>query len=400
MQVFSARAERQSALFLGFAIPDNVAQQLFAIDPRPAIQTHNFGWSFIRALQAGFGSVQLLSSCPVQNYPLVPRIIFRGFNFEQHGAAGRCMGFVNLVLLKHVTRLWACIFNLGWVRRCGAGAVFIHGLHSPYLLFGVLLSLLGFRVIPILTDPPSLILPTDGAVTRLLKTVDQWIIKRLLARSFAVVGLAKALTDTYAPRGPSLVFPGILNSEWTRLIETVTPQPTVRQFTVLYSGGLNAAYGVDRLLQAAELLPQFRFVFFGKGDQEAAMAGRANVEYRGFVGAQELASHVLAADVLINPRPTHEAFAQNSFPSKLIEYVASARPVLTTRIPAIPDEVKDCFHYIDDESPEGIAASILALSALGSQKRLSDAAHAQQQVSELYSEAAIGARLASIIPAG
>ncbi len=36
--------------------------------------------------------------------------------------------------------------------------------------------------------------------------------------------------------------------------------------TVVYAGGISAAYGMDRLLDAAARLPAVRFLIFGKGD--------------------------------------------------------------------------------------------------------------------------------------
>ncbi len=71
-----------NALLLGFLIPDSVAESIFKIDPSPAVQTHKFGWSLARALVSEYGSLKALSFCPVQNYPLVPALSFKGKSFS------------------------------------------------------------------------------------------------------------------------------------------------------------------------------------------------------------------------------------------------------------------------------------------------------------------------------
>lgn len=390
-------------LLLGFTVPDEAAADLFRIDPAPAVQTHKFAWSLARSLQQAFGDVRLLSACPVQSYPLVRRIIFRRFRFEQEGVGGAAIGFVNLIVFKHVTRFVACLLATRTViRTWRINTVFIHGVHTPYLLYGYLLQRLGLAVVPVLTDPPGVILPTDSVLSRTLKQLDRRIVRFFLVRSTALVALAPGLVEPYPEVARTLVFPGILSRDWLdQLAIAPGPEPD-RPLTVLYAGGISAAYGVDRLLDAAEMLPDVRFVLFGKGDQvERITAERhPNVTYGGFVSSAELARGALAADILINPRPSGEDFARNSFPSKLIEYAATGRSVLTTRIQSIPEAIASCFSYIDDESPGGIAQAIRALAAVPVADRLARASASKARIMQEYSEASMALRLRDLVSAG
>ncbi len=70
--------------------------------------------------------------------------------------------------------------------------------------------------------------------------------------------------------------------------------------------------------------------------------------------------------------------------------------MLTTRIVSIPAEIAPCFHYIEDESGEGIARAIEALVALGRDERLARAAAAREIIMRECSEAAIGGKLAAL----
>lgn len=386
------------ALLLGFTIPDAIAREAFASDPLPAAQTHNFAWSLVRALRAAHDKVHLLSTVPVQSYPLVQKKWFGGGKFTENGAEGRLLPFANLMILKHLSRFISCLTAVNQIRRWRVQTIYIHGVHSPFLLFGTLLRLIGYRVVPILTDPPGVILPTDNALAAMLKRVDAAIIRALVRQSTAVVALAPELARPYAAKLPTLVLPGILNSNWIDRVRNIKPAAadhrTGRRPTVLYAGSLTAAYGADRLIKAALLLPDVEFVFYGKGDQVTQLSNcsAANIVYKGFAEADILANAMCDASILINPRPSEQDFAVQSFPSKLIEYLATGRPVLTTRIQSIPADIANLFTYIDDETPEGIAIAIRRVL-----DRSPKDANASAVIEALYGEVVVGRRIANLI---
>lgn len=396
----------QTALLLGFTVPDELAQQLYVLDPAPPAQTHYFAWSLTRALSHVYESVYLLSAAPVQNYPITRRGWFWGGNFQSGGVKGRMIGFVNLIVLKHLTRLIGCLLALPQVLgQWRVRDVFIHGVHSPFLLFGVLLRLFGCRVVPVLTDPPGVIRTTDGLLARMLKHLDVLIVRALVSRCSAVIALAPELVRPYENKMPVLVLPGILNRSWVKKFEQaridamVWPAAEKRHRPlVIYAGGMFAAYGVDRLIAAAAELPEVDFLLCGKGDQTEILQQLSlpNIDYPGFVQSDRLAQAMQDAAILINPRPSQLEFAVQSFPSKLIEYLYTDRPVLTTRIQSIPSQLADSFFYIEDESPSGIAAAIREVLA----QRAASARPARSTssvVTNLYGEEAVGHRFLELL---
>lgn len=388
---------KSPALLLGFTIPDAVARPIFAADPLPAVQTHNFAWSLAHALGSAHDRIYLLSTDPVQNYPLVPQKWFAASSFVENGIEGRTIAFANLMILKHLTRFISCLAALPQIRRWQIHSIYIHGVHNPFLLFGALLALFGYRVVPVLTDPPGIILPTDGKISTLLKRVDRKITRALIRRTTAIVALAPELARPFADRLPVLVVPGILNGRWVERIQSFgkarIQSPPGKRPVVLYAGGLVAAYGVDRLIDAATLLPDIDFLFYGKGNQVVRLENSAapNISYRGFANSAQLAEAMRDASILINPRPSNADFAVQSFPSKLIEYLATGRTVLTTRIRSIPSDLANCFDYIDDETPAGIADAIQR-ALIKPESKHDVLAH----IEALYGEQAVGARLAAL----
>lgn len=397
-------------LWLGFALPDQMVQSIFAIDPLPAIQTHKFGWSFVRALQSAFSDVILASSIPVQNFPIVPRLYFFGQKFYVRGLHGIALGFINVILLKHLTRLLSCFLILPlFMRRRKIDWLFVHGVHSPYLIFGVFARLIGYRVVVVLTDAPGVILPSDRMLSRLLKRFDKFLVELALSFVDAVIALAPGLSEALAPKKPALIFPGIMDSSLNFLprVHANSSHPKTddsHPFTVVYAGGLNAAYGVDRLVEAIlgfESSFPIRLKLYGRGDQEDRIRHLAHTDsrffYGGFLDSVSIWPELCGADLLVNPRPTTELFASLSFPSKLIEYLSAGRPVLTTRIPSMPDILKPYYFFIDNESPQGIRDELMRVMRLPVGDRLYFANKAKYFADSHYSEEAIGIKVADFI---
>lgn len=387
-------------VWLGFAVPDKVAQHLFSIDPLPAIQTHKFGWSFIRALLSSFDHITVVSSCPVQNYPLVNRLFFGGREFSYLGNSGYLLGFVNLMFLKHITRLFAClVIALPLIIRKRADWLFIHGLHTPYLLFGLLARHFGCRMAVVLTDPPGVVLSTDGWLSRRMKTVDVYLVKKMLTYADAIVALSPELVRVLAPKKPSLVFPGILESTFLSNLDQaeVDSYESDAPFTVVYAGGLSSSYGVDTLVDAILSIPDDINVIlkiYGRGDQEYLIRRASEVSgrivYGGFIAPHELLPELLSADLLINPRPPHTDISSQSFPSKLIEYLSTGRPVLTTRLTSIPRDLCDKFYYINQYSIDGIKSAILDVMKVPKSDRIAHGLRSRLFVQGKYSESMVG----------
>ena len=48
-------------------------------------------------------------------------------------------------------------------------------------------------------------------------------------------------------------------------------------------------------------------------------------------------------------------YTKNSFPSKNMEYMVSRTPIMTTKLPGMPEKYDPYVYFIEDESPDGIA---------------------------------------------
>lgn len=67
----------------------------------------------------------------------------------------------------------------------------------------------------------------------------------------------------------------------------------------------------------------------------------------------------------MNPRKGDEEFTKYSFPSKIMEYMMSGRPVLCFKLPGMPEEYDAYLNYFKGTSPEQMAEEILRLCTAG-----------------------------------
>lgn len=353
----------RSGALISYVVSDDMLDLLTQIDPAPAIQTQRFGLVLLALLRGSVDRVESYNFVPVQDYPVVRRIWFGKSRHQRSGLTVQGLPFVNLIVLKHVSRFFALLAHYRIMRRLDI--VIVHGLHLPNLLYAQLLRASGVRIGIVLTDKQGLILPTDGGFRRMLKVIDRRLSIALSRRFDFAIALSDALAATYAPGRPALVMPGIYDNT---LEERIAAHPRTMlndRFRVVYFGGLKAEYGIAALLDAIPLLdPGIEIRLFGHGPLETTIANMADrhpaLVWGGLVDQARLIEEMVGCDILINPRPSTGDLAQMSSPSKLIEYAASGRAVMTTRLPSLSADLMEAALPIDDETPVGIATAINA----------------------------------------
>ena len=73
--------------------------------------------------------------------------------------------------------------------------------------------------------------------------------------------------------------------------------------------------------------------------------------------------------MLISTRNPAETASAYCFPSKIFEYMVSGNPVLSTRIPGIPEEYFAHLVPLDDISPETLANAIRSVAEMPKESR-------------------------------
>lgn len=162
---------------------------------------------------------------------------------------------------------------------------------------------------------------------------------------------------------PFIVLEGHVDNE-LNIPENLTRYEDEGKKVVVYAGSIFKLYGIQNLVEGflqADILDA-ELKVFGDGDYreelENIVKTHSNVKYAGVKPNAEIIEEEIKASLLVNPRPIAPEYTKYSFPSKNMEYMVSGTPVLTTKLPGMPEEYYPHVYLIDNESPQGIAQAL------------------------------------------
>lgn len=219
----------------------------------------------------------------------------------------------------------------------------------------------------IVTDLPQLIVPEGklSAADRIFRS----LAPRYIRMFDSYVLLTEQMGKVVNPhKRPQMVMEGIVDPESTVLETTAGKETSIKR--IIYAGGIDAAFGLRELMQGVSSLhrPDLRLEIYGSGPMvdEIREYSRHHpgVVYGGVVENSQIVKMEREAWLLVNPRLSDKEYTAFSFPSKNMEYMASGTPLLTTRLPGMPEEYLQYVHTVERETPEGFAAAIEKILSL------------------------------------
>ena len=205
-------------------------------------------------------------------------------------------------------------------------------------------------VIGVLTDNPYNL--TDKSVR-----YSEYIIKRA-AKLDGFLTLADGLLSAYGiANKPVYKFEGIVED-----IPTFRKEPLGEY--ICFAGSLYERYGVKDLVDSfSDLNKKINLVILGNGPLKSYISHVGEEDRRVLYLSQvsqkkayAIEQHALAN---INPRPVDIILDEQSVPSKMLDYLASGVPTISTKHQRLVDLFRNDVFWIDDCSPEGIKQTIL-----------------------------------------
>lgn len=137
---------------------------------------------------------------------------------------------------------------------------------------------------------------------------------------------------------------------------------------IMYAGGLYERYGVKTLIEAFCNIQNnnVKLDLYGDGDLVPYIKSIENekIGFHGVVTNDKIVEAEKKATLLVNPRFTSEEYTRYSFPSKNMEYMVSGTPVLTTKLPGMPEEYYNYVYLIEDETQRGMQKCLETLLGL------------------------------------
>jgi glycosyltransferase involved in cell wall biosynthesis len=205
------------------------------------------------------------------------------------------------------------------------------------------------KTIGIFTDSPKQLSNIRPSLIR------SWY--RLHKNHQAYIGITSALLKEFNPlKKPQLEVPCIVDA-----IEGAKQHD--RPY-IFFSGALYERYGVESMIHAyLQLKPKnmdFLIAGFGPVSQRIEQLSQQHrqIKFLGLLNPTLTRKYQAGAYVNVNPRPLDATLDQVAIPSKVLDYVSSGAPTLTSRHPWIEGQFGENIYYIDDTSVDGIRVAL------------------------------------------
>lgn len=226
----------------------------------------------------------------------------------------------------------------------------------------------GVPIYTIVTDLPGLMVTNSTKPNLLRDFIYGKLIKPFLYRFNGYILLTPFMNEVVNKKNrPYMIMEGLVDSKMNhQQIQSRSSDPRI----VLYAGGLYEKYGIKTLIDAFKKIDSLnvQLHLYGYGDMvetiDAYIGEDKRIVYKGMVPNKEAVKAQLNATLLVNPRPSGEEFTKFSFPSKILEYMVSGTPVLTTKLPGMPKEYFDYVYLIEKEDTDNISQKLYDLLSL------------------------------------
>lgn len=279
------------------------------------------------------------------------------------------IGFINIKFLRTLTQSLMMRIKAKKILKNNDIDVILNDGLQGHLNSGLFNSAKKYNIpiVSIFTDLPiyaSMVTKKTPLHRKIVQAVYDFYTTRQIRKYDGFVFLTNEMSNKIDKNNkPYLVIEGISNP----IQPSRQSIPDNKEFTIIYTGAIYGKYGIMTLANAiSELGMNFKLDIYGFGEDVPKLIEIArlssNIHYKGVLALYDVPKVLLDADLLVNPRPINADYTKYSFPSKTIEYMSSGVPVLSTRLPGIPDEY---FKYIFDAnqgSLDDIKSSILTIS--------------------------------------
>lgn len=228
------------------------------------------------------------------------------------------------------------------------------------------------KVINMITDLPQFMRDSGSLTYRLLKGLETRLVHKYMSKCVDGYVLLSEYMKEHLPLNiPHVLIEGIFHPENINNIPNKDNEKIV-----LYTGNLDARYGIKDLIDAFLLSesPKYRLWLCGVGDTieyiNKVSSTDSRIKYLGVLPRKDIIKLQKQATLLVNPRHSKEEYTKYSFPSKTMEYMASGTPTLMSPLLSLPEDYKKHLYLFDDESVEGMARTLSTICMKDSKELL------------------------------
>ncbi|QIB52605.1 glycosyltransferase [Pseudomonas sp. OIL-1] len=396
-------------LLVGFCVNAEYFEKYTADDALPQVAAFKLESRFLRALRLGGAAVRSISTVAVSTYPRNPHVLLPSHALvSSEGNIGQIIPLINLPVLKLASRFIGTLCALILQTRAENSIVCLYSAHTPNLLAAYLHSVLTSS--PFFVYVPDLPVYMDMGVKRSfalkwMKKIDVKIIDFLLAKAAGIIVASEHMArDSVAWKHvPFLVIEGISDDTAAAQDDYPNTLPDCSgKKIIFYAGSVNKAYGIVELVEGFKKSgSSYELWLCGRGDLEEYLemesTSCSTIRYLGFLPPRHAHAIQRRAALLALTRDPAEKYTRYSFPSKILEYLSSGVPVMSTKLDGIPSEYYQYLNVVEEFSVDGIARTIESLDRADCDTLFNKASGAREWLLNEKTSGAVGQRIVSFM---
>lgn len=185
--------------------------------------------------------------------------------------------------------------------------------------------------------------------------------KKIYLKIDGFIFLTEAMDEVMnKQKAPYIVMEGLVDSNMKDTTKVYNNEKNI----IMYAGALREQYGLKNLVNGFMKYedPNAELWICGAGDYVPSIKEMqqkdSRIKYFGVLPIEETVKKELEATILVNPRPCNQEFTKYSFPSKNMEYMVSGTPILTTKLPGMPQEYYDYIFTIEGNKSTDITKAL------------------------------------------
>ncbi len=336
----------------------------------PGYAVQKFSRLIVKGLQANGIDTKAFTSPPINKNYCSKLFVALGCE-EENGIKYKYVPFINIPLLKHIyVFIYTFFYMLFWGFTDRKNKAIVCDVLNVSVSFSTLLATKINRVksIGVVTDIHGMMVGNKKSGFSALKSslasrLNSWYQKRFNR----YILLTEQMNDVVNPKNqPYMIMEALCDSATIQANHTLEKADPL---TILYAGGLHEKYGLKMLVDGfIKSGLKAKLILYGNGPFVEELLkiceSHPNIEYRGVAPNEVILKEEYKASLLVNPRFTTEEFTKYSFPSKNMEYMVSGTPLLTTKLPGMPDEYLPYVYLFEEETIEGYANALSATLSL------------------------------------
>ena len=356
-------------VFLSRVIPLDIKEEILSKRKGTMSESgESLQWKLIQGLDENLKHpITLFNFLPVQSYPTSydePYVRRRAFSHCE-GANDVCLPFLNVRYIKRLfmgNSLYKEIKKWAKSNTEHEKVIISYSLIPEFTKAVSIAKLINpkIKACAIVADLPeyTVLTNTISATTRIYLNWMKRKTNKNLGKMDYFALLTEQMSERLVTHQPYIVMEGIA-SQFPISTEQSASDEGLRK--IIYAGTLNERFGIMKLVDAFEQIPNsnFELVICGIGDAEEKIKEIAKrdsrIVYRGQLKREQVLEEMASSHVIVNPRPDGEEFTKYSFPSKNLEALSSGIPFVGYKLAGIQDEYDAYINYPQDASVESLA---------------------------------------------